>query len=389
MKISRPDFELKDAQELRSGYTRVDSVVPESHPAVEGTQTRYEVRAPEKLPALVERRATWAVIVNHGMGQQVHFETLELVVLALLNAQLRAVGQAAVVNTRIVKLHSPGPGAKDVELLRAEMEVTCADRRTRSVDVYESYWAPLTEGKVSLWDCIKFLLEGAWGGFWYLLPGKKFVRWVFGGMKEFHIHELLTAIKLVVGLFVLFAPVLLASVVTSAQVGGALLGMLGGGFGAYAPGGKFEGVMRAFTPDMAWFDIFIFLYFVSVTVLPMFYRKRFFVNRAGIPGAVRVSLQRAAVAISGASLASLFFVELRFLYRAWKVYMPQCITASLARVLSVPGALLTPGLRAISHHLFWQFPIGRERLVAVWFFALVAALMSRWFLIEYMGDVAA
>src|SRR2546426_885980 len=113
--------------------------------------TRIESFDHPMAPPAVLRRAEWAVIVNHGMGQQLHFETLELVVLALRDAEMRA-------RTQIVKL--PAAGGGELELLRAEMEVTDADGRPHSVDLYESYWAPLTEGKVTLRDCTKFLLEG-------------------------------------------------------------------------------------------------------------------------------------------------------------------------------------------------------------------------------------
>src|SRR3989442_85640 len=124
--------------------------------------TRIESFDHPMAPPAVLRRAEWAVIVNHGMGQQLHFETLELVVLALRDAEMRARTQIVKlpaagggeletraqvvplpVNMRIVKL--PAAGGGELELLRAEMEVTDADGRPHSVDLYESYWAPLTE----------------------------------------------------------------------------------------------------------------------------------------------------------------------------------------------------------------------------------------------------
>ena len=51
------------------------------------------------------------------------------------------------------------------------------------VHVYEAYWAPLTEGRVTFWDTIKFLLRAAWNGRKYSTPFVRstFCRWMFGG----------------------------------------------------------------------------------------------------------------------------------------------------------------------------------------------------------------
>lgn len=50
-------------------------------------------------------------------------------------------------NTRIVKL--PAPRGGEIEPLRAEIEVTDEQRGSYGVHLYESYWAPLTEGQVT------------------------------------------------------------------------------------------------------------------------------------------------------------------------------------------------------------------------------------------------
>ncbi len=340
------DAERPDTRRWRSSYTRIESFVPGK---------------PVAAAPPVARRAEWAIIVNHGMGQQVHFETLEEVVVALRDAEYRARGTAHPVHTRIVKLPAP-PGGSDLEILRAEMEVTDAHGRTHSVDVYESYWAPLTEGKVTLPDCTKFLLEGATRGILYLIRyGARFDRWVFGGMKEFPVHELLTAFRLAIGLLVFFGPILLATVVTVGQMGGMLLALISPQAAIVAHEGTIALALREFIPDIAWFELCLLVFAFGAGILPKLYRAKFFAGRIGLLGVLRVFLHILAVSISLAGMLALFFVECQFVLHAWRFF---------TRNITAPA-----------------YPPGRIGLV--WVGALAAALVARWFLIEYMGDVAA
>jgi hypothetical protein len=337
--------QLSDSRRLRSGFTNIESVFPGKLPTAK---------------AAGERRAEWAIIVNHGMGQQVHFETLEQVVVALRDAEYRARRSVADVNTRVVKL--PGANGKEFDVLRAEMDVTDSRGNVHPVDLYESYWAPLTEGKVTLWDCTKFLLEGGGRGFWFLYRyGGRFDRWLFGGMKKFPIGTVLTAVRLVIAMLLVFAPILLATVVTVGQMGGALLALLGTDAAAIARAGKTALALRAFTPDVECFEVCLLSYALSAGLLPKVYRLRFFAGRNLFLRAIRIFVQSLAVVGALASLAALFYVEGRFVphfVRFW------------AGDHSAP-------------------PVSRWITGLVWFGALASAGVARWFLIEYMGDVAA
>src|SRR6202007_2710864 len=77
----------------------------------------------------------------------------------------------------------------DSFLARAEIAGTDVNSRDHSVHVYEAYWAPLTEGRVTYWDTLKFLFAAGWNGLCYSVPlgPHIFRRGVFGGPKKMRI----------------------------------------------------------------------------------------------------------------------------------------------------------------------------------------------------------
>jgi len=244
----------------RSGYTAIESLTPE-----------HEARGP--APSSPQ----WAVIVNHGMGQQLHAQTLEQIVRALRDAQAKALqddrsAQPQVVRTQIVRLPTADTG--DQRLLRAELQVKDGTGASHSVHVYESYWAPLTEGQVGLWDCVTFLLGGLGRGLWFLVRHLGFDRWLFGGMKRFSNRTLVTGLLLLVALFLVIGPVLLAIALTLNLVLGALLGMLGVQAGAVSTGTALVAALRALSPDVAYFEIYLFALVVALMVLPWLAAKQ-------------------------------------------------------------------------------------------------------------------
>jgi hypothetical protein len=123
---------------------------------------------------VAEEGARCAVLVVHGMGQQLQFETLDQVVTGLYRAEEAATGvpiaQQPRTEVRIVRLGEEC-------LARAEMKLRRRSREAR-VDLYEGYWAPLMEGQVNLRDVIRFLLLGGWNGLRYSL--RAFRRRMFG-----------------------------------------------------------------------------------------------------------------------------------------------------------------------------------------------------------------
>ena len=118
-----------------------------------------------------------AIIVAHGMGQQIPFQTLDDLAEGLLARE----------RPRPPGLPQTKPVARTVALgdermARLEVKLFLGNHE-RDVHIYEAYWAPLTEGRVTLRDVTGFLLRGGLSGI--RLGLHAFKRWMFGEYEEF------------------------------------------------------------------------------------------------------------------------------------------------------------------------------------------------------------
>ncbi len=149
-----------------------------------------------------------AVIVFHGMGQQVPFETLGNI------AKKTAASEHWVKNTpnpdleiqNVPRLGGDGTGAT---ISRARLSLAPKDGigPKTSVDFFECYWAPITEGKVGLFDVLVFLLRAGWAGILHIRRGG-FERHFWRATRRFGLPKktlfpLGLAVKLVASLIVL------------------------------------------------------------------------------------------------------------------------------------------------------------------------------------------
>ena len=143
--------------------------------------THYKVVPPaEEIPAVAATpavRGKAAVFVVHGMGQQIEFQTLDDVAEGLRAANIRRGGGP-----------TPRPAVRAIAVgderpQRIELTLTDADRHAREVHVYEAYWAPITEGKVSLRDVMRFLFNAGFDGWRHSFD--PFRRYVAGSLHEF------------------------------------------------------------------------------------------------------------------------------------------------------------------------------------------------------------
>ncbi len=101
-----------------------------------------------------------AVFVTHGMGQQLRFETLDLVANGLERA-LR--GEECGRGEPTVFAATVKGETTRLERLAMHFEAV-GDRPPLDIHLYEGYWAPLTEGNVTLRDVMRFLWSGAANG---------------------------------------------------------------------------------------------------------------------------------------------------------------------------------------------------------------------------------
>jgi hypothetical protein len=162
-----------------------------------------------------------AMLVTHGMGQQVPYETLSATAQALItqHSPNKAADPRTVVSQRVTLTAEEGAP----ELSRVEVLLEDDDGKAVLVHVYESYWAPLTEGQISFLETVGFLYSAAWNGIKTCLsPGYKkrrgryFDRFLFEDFHEMKIGRgtliglLLTVLSislLLVPAFLLFTPI--------------------------------------------------------------------------------------------------------------------------------------------------------------------------------------
>ncbi len=143
-----------------------DRSVPPAARYVVGEPRAYETGTSAAPSA--EKRV--AAILVHGMGQQIEFETLDLFERGL-REQERLSSSSPVATARFVRLG-------EQRLRRLELPMTASDGSKREVHLYEAYWAPMTEGKVTLRDVSRLLWRASsikpWG----------IDRWLFGKMQH-------------------------------------------------------------------------------------------------------------------------------------------------------------------------------------------------------------
>lgn len=137
------------------------------------TRSQYTVCPPgAPVPSDDAALRKLAVFVTHGMGQQVPFATLDAVF-----ERLR----------RLEPFSSARPEAETVRLGGQQMQrlVLRLPSLGREIHFYEGYWAPLTEGEVTLRDISRFLLRAGVNGI--LNSSTSFSRWIFGRWQSYDI----------------------------------------------------------------------------------------------------------------------------------------------------------------------------------------------------------
>jgi hypothetical protein len=169
-----------------------------------------------------------AVLVTHGMGQQVPYETLSALAQALITQHTQVTtGKKAndpTVTFSRVKLTAEESAP---ELSRVEVHLKDVEDKPVDVHIYESYWAPLTEGQISFLQTVGFLYSAAWNGIKTCLSrgymskrGRYFERWLFSNFHQMEISRgtlllliatVLSITLLLIPAFLLFTPIGLAA----------------------------------------------------------------------------------------------------------------------------------------------------------------------------------
>jgi len=180
--------------------TSPDSATYEVAPAAAKAPGEPKAAAPEP------RRPPIAVFVVHGMGEQIPFQTIELVA-----EGIRKAGGTSPGKPRVASVLLDGE-----RLSRTELEIRDSRGIAREVHIYEGYWAPLTEGVVRLRDVVAFLFRGAANGIWNAARKNGFRRWIFNeylpvAVPASALFALLAALGVVLGLIALNASIMVAA----------------------------------------------------------------------------------------------------------------------------------------------------------------------------------
>jgi len=164
---------------------------------------------------LREKRAVWVV---HGMGQQIPFETLD----SLANGLLDVLPNSTQIKPRLRTVRIAGQVLQRVELDVDGINKDAAGQPLKRYELhlYETYWAPKTEGVAQLTDVVSFLWDGGLRGI--LNSVKSFQRAMFGGMATFSVRWL-TPLWLCLTLLILVALTAINAVVLAS--GGAQTGL--------------------------------------------------------------------------------------------------------------------------------------------------------------------
>jgi len=294
------------------------------------------------LPAGAATHHRVALFVSHGMGQQVPFETLDSIAHGLLD--VLPIPHAGV-RARTVQVG-------DNKLQRLEIDTRDSHGKDIEVHIYEAYWAPLTEGAVTLADVIRFLLSSGWNGL--VNSFADFRRWMFGndfnfGAQSHTAWQLLTALGIILSLMIMNS-------VIAAIVGASLLNP--GGSTSW-PNGELLGV---FNTIMVSYSVYSALFFVTLLMSPHI--------RPNTKTATSPSWWRAVTAL------------LDYAFRLWVL---GTLAAGLLFICAIANEQLgVLDLQPLEEHLL----SGHGWL---WFWAvllLVSRQVSR-LLVQYMGDVAA
>jgi hypothetical protein len=299
-----------------------------------------------------------AIIVNHGMGQQVPYETLDDVAQAVWRGvqepQSGATSPRSLI--RRVRLGTQGKDEVETELVRAEIQIEHAQEMF-DVHIYESYWAPLTESKVSLKDVMTFLFDAGQNGFMNTQAKKGYQRWMFEGEQSFDLPKLRLMLTLSALVLLLLALVFMNAVLAAAAASHAI-----GGSNAFP--GSFT---KPFTSDFIVADLAALLIALGSLLLPWLFKKA--TTRPSIP--------------------------------QWLSWLGWALIA-LGSGLIVLAGFCMPLQLAGFHPENWLWPWpdewsgrlmnnswNRILLTLLWGVELFATYRARGFLVEYVGDVAA
>jgi len=384
--------------------------------------------APDEQRAAVG--AVTAVLVVHGMGQQLPYETLDAVANGLYREDIRSHGA----NPSPATVAHVQFGTQPLE--RMEMRLRGHGGALRDVHIYEVYWAPMTEGAVNLRDVVQFLISAGVNGIKNWLG--RFQRWMFGGMRSFYIPVqtvlyLLITLATVVSLIVIngaivavtaaqapyvsapawLRPNLLADYTDlftltvgaleafSCVLGVALLISWGRRFLSLVPRLRLILALALGFLSLALFAVALTAIIDSGIAVPILYRAHMLSDGARLVGgwmsgwAATIRKWQVCGLLGAASLAVLYFAwMLAWSYvRQWGSARSTVWRATFALIVFV--ALGFSAWRFVSYIEPLKPDVANfissasSGMALTWVMLVLLSLVARMFLVQYVGDIAA
>jgi len=159
-----------------------------------------------------------AVLIVHGMGQQVPFQTISQLMQGILTKHEalnpnNALPPNVTVNLAKLTSSSDAPVLMRAECRLSEKQADGKPDKIRNVHVFEGYWAPLTEGEITFLEVISRLYRAGWNGIRARLKASTFGRWMFNGSRPMNIKTgTLSLLLLTLLILSLVVPLLLLSI---------------------------------------------------------------------------------------------------------------------------------------------------------------------------------
>jgi hypothetical protein len=312
------------------------------------------------------------------MGQQVPFATLAAVAELLQSREDFSTAKPVVRHVRFVDFESK----RETWMPCAELELAGSNGEpARKVHLYETYWAPLTEGTISLTEVIRFMATAGFRGLFFgtkrFLRGKsganRFHRWMFGSSQQFDIPRS-TSFKLL-GLLLLVLSLVAINSILTLVAGANLLKFMP----AAATSAKLVNYLTL--------DLGVVLFFLLPTGICLWYSMRLS-ERLG-------SLSRKLNRKSQSYLKHLQNRRARVNHLAWWLLLFSSVSLIVgAIVIAIHYFSLKQAGSATISGLEWDKILPIPIKVRTWIIGLVwmpiigISWVLRGFLVQYMGDVA-